>query len=90
MINSELIQIKSEKGFGTHSGIPDLGPEEAVTLLFYIIVNDTRHFFLPDFKAIYADVVLDVLKRPVESIHGGSHFLQLGHELTGLKDSKII
>lgn len=50
------------KGLRTHAGFPDLGPEEVVALLFYIVVNDTRHFLLPDFKAIYADVVLDVLK----------------------------
>lgn len=66
----------------------DLGPEEAVALLFYVVVYDTRHFLLPDFKAINADIVLDVFKWPVESIHGGSHFLQLGHELTWLRDKR--
>lgn len=66
----------------------DLGPEEAVALLFYVVVYDTRHFLLPDFKAINADIVLDVFKWPVESIHGGSHFPQLGHELTWLRDKR--
>lgn len=57
------------------AGVSDLGPEEAVALLFYVVVNDTRHFLLPDLKAINADIVLDIFKGPVESIHGGSHFL---------------
>lgn len=53
----------------------DLGSEKTVALLFHIIVDDAGHFLLPDFKAINADVVLDVFKRPVEAIHGGAHLL---------------
>lgn len=40
----------------------DLSPEETIAFLLHIVVDDARHFLLPDFKAIYADVVLDVLK----------------------------
>lgn len=64
---------------------PDLCPEETVALLLHIVVDDARHFLLPDFKAIDADIVLDVLERPVKSVHGGSHLLQLGHKFTGLR-----
>lgn len=69
---------------------PDLGPKEAVAFLFHIVIDDAGHFLLPDFKAINADVVLDVLKWPVETIHGGRHLLQLGHQLTRLREWKIV
>lgn len=63
---------------------PDLSPEETVAFLLHIVVDDARNFLLPDFKAINADVVLDVLKGPVEAIHGGRHVLQLRHQFAGL------
>lgn len=65
----------------------DLGPEETVALLFHVVVDDAGHFLLPDLKAVYAHIVLDVLERPVETIHGGGHLLQLGHQFTGLRDT---
>lgn len=73
LINYEKRAIKS-----------DLCPKETVAFLLHVVVDDARHFFLPDFKAINADIVLDVLKGPVEAVHGGCHLLQLGHEFTGL------
>ena len=63
----------------------DLGPEEAVAFLLYVVVDDAGHFLLPDLKAVNADVVLDVLKRPVEAVHGSRHVLQLGHQLARLR-----
>ncbi len=69
---------------------PYLGPEEAVAFLFHVVVDDAGHFLLPDFKAVDADIVLDVLKRPVEPVHGGRHVLQLGHQLTRLRDWTIL
>ena len=71
-------------------GCPDLCSEEAVAFLLHVVVDDARHFLLPDFKAIDADVVLDVLKGPVEAVHGGCHVLQLGHQLTGLREWSIV
>lgn len=68
----------------------DLGSEETVTLLLYIVVDDTRHFLLPDLQAVDAHVILNVLKRAVKPIHGGSHFLQLWHQFTGLKETSEI
>lgn len=62
----------------------DLGPEEAVALLLHVIVDDAGNFFLPDLQAVDADVVLNVLEGAIEAVHGGGHFLQLGHELAGL------
>lgn len=64
---------------------PDLGPEETVAFLFHIVVDDAGHFLLPDLKTINADVVLDVLKRPVKPIHSGGHLLQPGHQFTWLR-----
>lgn len=68
----------------------DLGPEETVALLFHVVVDDAGHFLLPDLKAVYAHIVLDVLKRPVETIHGGGHVLQLGHQFTGLRHTQSL
>lgn len=64
--------IRKQATFHTES---DLGPEEVVALLFHIVVDNAGHFLLPDFKSVNTDVVLDVLKGPVEPIHGGGHVL---------------
>ncbi len=43
-------------------------PEETIALLFDIVVNNSGHLLLPDFKPVYIDIILNVLKRPPESI----------------------
>lgn len=63
----------------------NLGPEEAVALLLHVVVDDAGNLLLPDLQAIDADVVLDVLEGAIEAVHGGGHFLQLGHQLAGLE-----
>ena len=40
----------------------NLGAEKAVALLFHVVVDDSRHLFLPDLQSIDVNVVLDVLK----------------------------
>lgn len=66
----------------------DLRPEETVTLLLYVVVDDARHFLLPDLQSVDAHVILNVFKWAIKPIHGGSHFLQLWHQLTGLKEKQ--
>ena len=61
-----------------------LGPEEAIALLFHVVVDNPGELLLPDLQPVYVDIVLDVLERPPESIHDGSQAFQLGHQLTRL------
>lgn len=68
----------------------NLGPEEAVALLLHVVVDDAGNLLLPDLQAVDADVVLDILERAIEAVHGGSHFLQLGHQLAGLEKKKLL
>lgn len=63
----------------------NLGSEEAVALLLHVVVDDPGNLLLPDLQAVDADVVLDVLERAIEAVHGGSHFLQFGHQLARLE-----
>lgn len=88
MHSRELISgMRSQVAKSIFAYETDLGPEETVALLFHVVVDDAGHFLLPDLKAVYAHIVLDVLERPVETIHGGGHLLQLGHQFTGLRDT---
>ena len=62
--------------------------EEAVALLFYVVVDDTGHLLLPDFETIDVHVVLDIFERPPESIHFSTDFHQSRNQLAGLKYHK--
>ena len=57
----------------------DLDTEETVTLLLHVIVDDAGHLLLPDFQARNVDVILDVLKRPPEPVHGGAQYRKFGY-----------
>ena len=53
-------KFRNGDSLGLVDALPVLYPcsEEAVTLLLHAVVDDTRHLFLPDLQAVYADVVL--------------------------------
>lgn len=56
----------------------DLCPEETVTLLLYIVVDNSGHFLLPNLQAVDVDVILDVLKRATETIHPLAQGMEAG------------
>src|SRR6218665_1511721 len=62
----------------------DLVPKEGVALLLNVVVDDSQHFALPYFKTVDVDIVLDVLKRPSETVHYRSKSLKLWHQFTRL------
>lgn len=49
-----------------------LGPEETVTLLFHVVINDPSDFLLPDLQTVDVDVILDVFEGTDEAVHSGS------------------
>lgn len=55
--------------------LTDLCPEEAVTLLLHVVVDDSGNFLLPNLQAVDIDIVLDVLKGPPEPVHSLSQTL---------------
>lgn len=55
----------------------DLFSQETVAFLFHIVVYDPGHFLLPDFQTVDVYVILNVLKRPTESIHSSTQLFQL-------------
>ena len=53
------------------------------------MVTGPTHLFLPYLKAVEVDVILNVLKRALESIHTLRECLQLGFKLTGLYERSV-
>ena len=59
----------------------NLCPQEAVALLFNVVVDDAGELFLPDLQPVDAHVVLDVLERASVTVDGRSEMLEARNEL---------
>ena len=59
--------------------------EETVRFLFDVVVDNSRHFFLPNLQSIHADIILNVFEWTTKTIHLIAQCIQSTDQFTGLE-----